>query len=55
MAPQERAEMFIYGIIAFLIFGVITSAASTAMKMQVNDRVQAARFALRVLSVLLDS
>ena len=31
--------MFIYGIIAFLIFGVATSAASTVMKIQVNDRV----------------
>ena len=31
--------MFMYGIIAFLIFGVVTSTASTVMKMQVNDRV----------------
>jgi len=31
--------MFMYGIIAFLIFGVVTNTASTVMKMQVNDRV----------------
>jgi hypothetical protein len=31
--------MFIYGIVAFLIFGVVTSASSTVMKMRVNDRV----------------
>jgi hypothetical protein len=31
--------MFIYGIIVFLIFGVVTSASSTVMKMRVNDRV----------------
>jgi hypothetical protein len=31
--------MFIYGIIAFLIFGAVSSTASTVMKMHVNDRV----------------
>jgi hypothetical protein len=31
--------MFIYGIVVFLIFAVATSAASTVMKIQVNDRV----------------
>ena len=31
--------MFVYGVIAFLIFGVVTNAASTVMKIQVNDRV----------------
>jgi hypothetical protein len=31
--------MFVLGIIAFLIFGVVSSTASTVMKMHVNDRV----------------
>jgi hypothetical protein len=31
--------MFIYGIAAFLIFGVVTNASSTVMQMRVNDRV----------------
>jgi hypothetical protein len=31
--------MFIYRIVALVIFGAVTSASSTVMKMQVNDRV----------------
>jgi hypothetical protein len=31
--------MFVYGVIAFLVFGVVTSAASTVMQIRVNDRV----------------
>lgn len=31
--------MFIYGVIAFLIFGVVTSTASTVMQLRINDRV----------------
>jgi len=37
--------MFVFGIVAFLIFGLVTDATSTMMKMQVNDKLpEAERF-----------
>lgn len=30
--------MFVYGIVVFLIFGLVTDVASTVMKTQVNDK-----------------
>ena len=31
--------MFVYGVIVFLVFGVLTSVTSTVMQIHVNDRV----------------